>query len=108
MNQETKNQVIERLTSSKNERLAFGVIFDNTVEKGKGSKVILNDQFEAAGIAGRKSINAAVNRLKQKGLIFKGKELIHNYAFEVYRYSVIKQGVVIFLNSKGTNENEKL
>ncbi len=89
--------VLSELTSSKNERIAFSVIWAQTIGRMKRSVVILNEEFEKAGIAGRKSINLAVNRLKIKGLVFKFRELIHNYDFDVYIHTVNLKGVVTYL-----------
>lgn len=93
-----KNQVIEKLTSSKNERIAFELIWDKTMfgDKQKTLK-ILNHEFESAGISGRKSICAAIKRLKEKNLVRKFKELLHNYPHDVYVYNINLRGVVTFL-----------
>jgi len=93
-------QVIAKLTSSKNERIAMLIIWDATLGHLKASSLILNREFERAGIAGRKSINLAVNRLIRRGLVRKFKELIHNHDHDVYRYSVNFRGVVTFLNQQ--------
>lgn len=95
-----KTQVLDKLTSSKNERLAFALIFDRTKGIGMASKVILNPEFENRGIPDRKAINLAVNRLVKKGLVIKLKELMHNYDFDVYRYSINFQGVGIYLKGR--------
>jgi hypothetical protein len=97
-----KQEVINKLTSSKNERIAFGVIWDRTAELGKKSRLILNDEFYAYGISTRKALNLAVNRLQDKGLIFKLREIIHNHPHDAYRYAPHYQGVVNFLNGEKT------
>ena len=93
-------QVMARLTSSKNERIAMRVIWHATLGHLKASSLILNSEFERAGIAGRKSINLAVNRLIRRGLVRKFRELIHNHEHDVYRYSVNFMGVVTLLNQQ--------
>jgi mannitol-specific phosphotransferase system IIBC component len=101
-------QLINRLTSSKNERIAMRVIWDAVWGHHRASAIILNEEFERAGIAGRKSINLAVNRLADRGLVVKVRELTHSHAFDVYRYSPLFRGVVIFLElQRFMNESER-
>lgn len=101
-------QLISKLTSSKNERVAMRVIWDAVWGHHRASAIILNEEFERAGIAGRKSINLAVNRLADRGLIAKARELTHRHAFDVYRYSPLFRGVVILLElQRFMTDNER-
>lgn len=91
-----KTAILNKLTSSKNERIAFDVIYCQTIEQGLTSKLILNNDFYDAGISNRKALNLAINRLKDKGLIFKRIELLHRYDFDAYRFQVDLKGCSLF------------
>ncbi len=93
------NEVAKNLTSSKNERLCFSFVSLSTAMVGKTSRIILNDEFYKLGVSTRKALNLALNRLVEKGLIFKVQELLHRNDFDTYRYQVNFKGCSHFLES---------
>ena len=98
MSEDIKSAVIRSLTSSKNERICFEVIWDMTIGCGKGNRIILSDAFVKAGSTDRKRRNEAINRLMNKGLIFRAVCDAHHHGIVCYRYSVIKKGCRHFLD----------
>ena len=91
-----KDQVLSTLTSSKNQRIVFQVVWERTHRDGKNSKCILNQWFIDGGIDSANpnvAISRACKALVEKGLIFKGKERIHRYDHDVYLYCIQKKKV---------------
>jgi len=97
-----KEQILNHLTSSKNERKAFECIWDLTVGKGKGNCLIYNDDFKKYGLPYRNRRNEAILRLIEKGLIFRAEQDPYWYDAEhrIFRYSIKKSGCVRFLEDK--------
>lgn len=98
-----KQQILDKLTSSKNERIVFEVVWDMTIGSDKVSRLILNEWYYLAGVSTRKALNLAVNRLmdENKNLIFKVLDRANNHGIDVYRYQINKRGCVEFLNNNG-------
>lgn len=93
-----EKSVLNSLSSSKNERLAFLAIW-NICDQGTKNKIIRDKDFRKFGLLYRNRRNEAVLRLINKGLIFRVKEdmdLIKGDA-QLYRYSIKKWGCVRFI-----------
>jgi len=97
-----KTKILECLTSSKNERLAFACVFDLTIGRKKGNCIIYDKDFKQYGLNYRNRRNEAVLRLIDKGLIFRAEQdpYWYNAEHRVFRYSVKKSGCVRFLETK--------
>ena len=94
-----KAQIMEALTSSKNERKAFDAIYSLTIGIGKGYKIIKDSDFQSFDLKHRNRRNEAVLRLIDKGLIFRHEDDCYWRGGEgrIFGYSVIKSGCVRFL-----------
>lgn len=95
-----KAAILKKLTSSKNERLAFELIWDLTRGKNKGYSVIKDADFADGGLIHRNRRNEAVLRLISKGLVFRREEDCYWRGGEgrIFGYSVRNVGCVRFLN----------
>lgn len=100
LTEERKDRVLEKLTSSKNQRVVFQVVWEQTHNSGKNSTQILNQRFIDDGIDSANpnvAISRACKGLVEKGLLFKSKELLHRHEHDIYLYCIIKGGVADFI-----------